>query len=219
MKTLYEILEVSENASEEIIEKAYKVLAKKYHPDLQQADNKVKAEEKMKEINDAYDILSNKQKRENYDNELSEKREEEKRKIINQAVEYKAEGYNNSKIQNQYDKVQDMRRRRYEEQLRRNEQQMRSKMEQNMQQEYQNAYYNYLRSLGYRIKEKWTWKRTKELIITLLIIVLIFTAIWYFPPTNKLLVDFYENNPIVHSLVDIVIAIVKAIFDTIVSIF
>ena len=34
-KTLYEVLEVSENASAEIIEKAYKVLAKKYHPDLQ----------------------------------------------------------------------------------------------------------------------------------------------------------------------------------------
>lgn len=35
--TLYEVLEVSENASKEIIEKAYKVLAKKYHPDLQEA--------------------------------------------------------------------------------------------------------------------------------------------------------------------------------------
>ena len=36
MITLYEILEVSENASIEVIEKAYKVLAKKYHPDLQE---------------------------------------------------------------------------------------------------------------------------------------------------------------------------------------
>lgn len=35
--TLYELLEVSENASKEIIEKAYKVLVKKYHPDLQEA--------------------------------------------------------------------------------------------------------------------------------------------------------------------------------------
>ena len=34
--TLYEILEVSEKASKEIIEKAYRVLAKKYHPDLQE---------------------------------------------------------------------------------------------------------------------------------------------------------------------------------------
>ena len=35
MKNYYEILEVDKNASEEVIEKAYKTLAKKYHPDLQ----------------------------------------------------------------------------------------------------------------------------------------------------------------------------------------
>jgi len=63
MKTLYEILEVSENASDEIIEKAYKVLAKKYHPDLQADENRKQAEGKMKEINEAYDVLSNKEKR------------------------------------------------------------------------------------------------------------------------------------------------------------
>lgn len=44
MKTLYEILEVSETASKEIIEKAYKVLAKKYHPDLQPQEQKENAE-------------------------------------------------------------------------------------------------------------------------------------------------------------------------------
>ena len=47
-KTLYEVLEVSENASAEIIEKAYKVLAKKYHPDLQSPGDKQNAENKMK---------------------------------------------------------------------------------------------------------------------------------------------------------------------------
>lgn len=36
MKNYYEILEVNENASKEVIDKAYKVLAKKYHPDLQE---------------------------------------------------------------------------------------------------------------------------------------------------------------------------------------
>ena len=57
-KTLYDILEVSEKASKEVIDKAYKVLAKKYHPDLQAEENKSKAEAKMKEINEAYNVLS-----------------------------------------------------------------------------------------------------------------------------------------------------------------
>ena len=48
--TWYEILEVSENASPEVIEKAYKVLVKKYHPDLQTGDSKAEAEKKMKQI-------------------------------------------------------------------------------------------------------------------------------------------------------------------------
>ena len=63
----YDILEVSKNASPEIIEKAYKTLVKKYHPDLQIAEEKNKYEEKIKKINEAYDILSNSEKRKNYD--------------------------------------------------------------------------------------------------------------------------------------------------------
>ena len=66
----YEILEVSEKASKEIIEKAYKTLAKRYHPDLQPEDKKLIAEEKMKQINEAYDILSDDNKRREFDNRL-----------------------------------------------------------------------------------------------------------------------------------------------------
>src|SRR5699024_6649313 len=79
MKTLYEILEVSENASKEVLDKAYKVLAKKYHPDLQMPENKSEAEKKMKEINEAYDILSDDAKRKEYDDKLKTEREEIKR--------------------------------------------------------------------------------------------------------------------------------------------
>ena len=66
MNNYYEVLEVSEKASDEVIEKAYKVLAKKYHPDLQQGENQQESAEKMKIINEAYDTLSNEQKRIQY---------------------------------------------------------------------------------------------------------------------------------------------------------
>ena len=48
MKNYYEILEVDQKASKEVIEKAYKVLAKKYHPDLQEEKNKKKQKKRLK---------------------------------------------------------------------------------------------------------------------------------------------------------------------------
>ncbi len=70
MKNYYEILEVNQKASKEIIEKAYHVLVKKYHPDLYDGLKKQYAEKKIKEINEAYDILSDDFFREQYDKEL-----------------------------------------------------------------------------------------------------------------------------------------------------
>ena len=64
--TYYEILQVTENASYEVIHMAYKALVKKYHPDLFIGDPKF-AEEKMKEINMAYEVLSDRNKRAEYD--------------------------------------------------------------------------------------------------------------------------------------------------------
>lgn len=55
MKDYYKILGVSRNSSEEEIKKAYRELAKKYHPDLNKEDPK--AEEKFKEINEAFEFL------------------------------------------------------------------------------------------------------------------------------------------------------------------
>lgn len=83
MKNYYEILEVNPKASKEIIEKAYKVLIKKYHPDLYNGEKQRYAENKTKDINEAYKILSDEFLREQYDNEL-EKQELECRKDIYQ---------------------------------------------------------------------------------------------------------------------------------------
>ena len=65
-KVYYEILGVNKNSTDDEIEKAYFKLARKYHPDLNRDDPKT-AEEKMKEINEAYGVLKDKKKRAQYD--------------------------------------------------------------------------------------------------------------------------------------------------------
>ena len=75
----YDILEVKPNASKAQIKHAYYMLAKKYHPEVNH-----KTEEKFKTINLAYEVLSDKQKRQEYDDKL--KAEKEKNEINDTVV-------------------------------------------------------------------------------------------------------------------------------------
>lgn len=234
MKTLYEILEVSENASKEVIEKAYRVLAKKYHPDLQTEENKLEAEKRMKEINEAYSVLSDEIKRKDYNNKLVVERQEAKaREETKTQANYQKYGqtYYETHTQNQayYNQQRPMTEEEYKEAQKRKQeaikkqQKMQQEMQRNMQaqyeQKYQEAYEGYLRSLGYKIKYKWTWKDYRDLLITILVIIAICLVIWLFPPTNKLIMDFYESNPILKAIVDVILGIFKGIWNAICSIF
>lgn len=64
-KDFYEVLGIDKSASDDDIKKAFKKLALKYHPDRNQGDTE--AEEKFKEINEAYQVLSDPEKRQRYD--------------------------------------------------------------------------------------------------------------------------------------------------------
>ncbi len=223
MSTLYEILEVSENASKEVIDKAYRVLAKKYHPDLQTEENKKNAEIKMRQINQAYEVLSDDVKRKEYDQSLLSKREEKNNYTNTQngqasySENYYKQNQNTMSAQEieQERRYRDMQRRKYEAELQRKSQQM----EKQMQEQYQNAYYNYLRSLGYKIKEKWTWKKTKKLFLAIIIFIATIGILWVIPPTHDIMLNLYEENKAVQILADIAIGLVSAVVDTFKSLF
>ena len=202
MSNLYEILEVSEKASKEVIDKAYHVLVKKYHPDLQQAEEKKNAEEKMKKINEAYEILGNEGKRKEYDISLAEKRRQEK--ILegqkrNQQIQYEQEKQNINEHTNEINQQSNYENAR--------------KVQKEINRAYANAYNNYLRSLGYKVKEPWTFKRFLELLKVLTILTIIILIIWFFPPTHKLLIEFYENNFIIKTIVNVISNIFQGIWN------
>ena len=62
----YEVLGIEKGASDREIKRAYKKMARKYHPDLNRDDPKT-AEEKFKEVNEAYEVLKDPKKKQAYD--------------------------------------------------------------------------------------------------------------------------------------------------------
>ena len=70
MKDYYKILEISINATNDDIKKAFRSLAKKYHPDRNVNDKN--ALRKFQEVNEAYEVLSNEDSRKEYDKKISD---------------------------------------------------------------------------------------------------------------------------------------------------
>ncbi len=67
MKDYYQILEIHPQASPEVMHKAYRALVQKYHPDVYHVSKKDKMSQRMQEINEAYDVLSDPKRRAQYD--------------------------------------------------------------------------------------------------------------------------------------------------------
>lgn len=223
-KNYYDILQINRNASPEIIDKAYKTLAKKYHPDLQQTEeSKKEAEEILKEINEAYEVLSNTEKKANYDQLLKNQdiSEEEFQNLYNENQILKDQlknnqthninnnAYNNNNnINNNY---QNNTNENYEnlyqqEQLRKQREiEYNKQVQQARQKAYHDAYIQDLKNRGYRIKYKKTFKDYVRSLIAIIITIGIFVLICQIPFVKQFFIDIYNQNSIIKAIVDIFI--------------
>ena len=219
MINYYEVLEVSEKASKEVIEKAYKALAKKYHPDLN-PDNKKEAELKMIELNEAYEVLIDDDKRANFDSVLAKKREIEKRRETyskNSSENSNVENNNNSinndhnviSYSNSYYTDQDD---NFFVNTRNMDNKTKKKLQEKLQERYLEAYDAYLRERGYKLKYRWTFKRVMQVALVIIVSIIVFTILFFIPPIHEFCMDLYENNFVIKFIVDMVIALFNSIF-------
>ena len=161
MITYYEILEVSRMASKEVITKAYKVLVRKYHPDLEQDEGKKEeAKEKMVRINEAYETLSDDEKRKKYDDtiaileekeriEKEKKKQQSKTQNVNRNID-NVNNNNNISINN-IDNANNLNNdTKLQEEMQRAEEEIQMHKQNIVNQMYED-YYNTLRRMGYKV--------------------------------------------------------------------
>ena len=188
MKNYYEILEVDKNASEEVIEKAYKTLAKKCHPALH---NNSHCQDKMRQINEAYEILSNDFKRREYDEKIKRQSVsiEEYNRIIQENNRLKKDL---KRVANQREMSQNQERleemsimQRYYEQIKKATKQPQMRYE--------------------RKKTKISLEKIKKIVIYIAILIVIGLVLAIVPFTRKFFINLYNNNVIIKLLVDTIV--------------
>lgn len=210
---LYEILEVSENASMETINKIYKIQAKKYHPDLQTNEaDKLKAEEKMKQINDAYSVLSDEQKRKEYDQKLEQerelKRQQDEQNIINNVARNYSEAQKTNQTNNTINNNSN-----YQNNAVYYKQKSNENNKVYTEKDYIRDYNKKLR----RFKAQLFGNKIKENLKALAIMCIIAIFIWFFPPTHKLIMNLYNENVVLQALVEFIKNFFTAIKQTIID--
>ena len=193
MKNYYEVLEVNETASQEVIERVYKLLAKKYHPDMN-LDNPKEAEEKFKEVTTAYETLSNPDKRKKYDDELAYERHQsetisyasEENNYYNSSSSTATNNKSNTGTEKEMLKA---RKKQLEEALKKQ-----ARLEYEAEKAYNDAYYKALEDMGYTVVYKKTFKDYLRIFLTFLILAIIIYILWLIPPIREKILEVYENS-------------------------
>ena len=210
-KNYYDWLEISRNASPEVVEKAYKTLVKKYHPDLQEGENKQQAEEMIKKINEAYSVLSDEAKRKQYDETIKEstisredydRLQQELNNMRKQSTTN--DNHNTSNVANMQSTENEKQEQNIEYQ---------QQLENARKKAYYDAYIQDLKRRGYKIRYKKTFKDYLKIFIVIIVVIVLCILLWVIPFTREKLIDFYNSNEIIKWMIDMVINIFKSIFN------
>ena len=189
MKNYYEILEVNRKASKEVIEKAYKVLVKKYHPDLQKNGRREIYETKIKDINEAYDVLSNDFLKEQYDKELDKQIAENYRKIYGQENSEKKQTNQNVNKYNKSKKTNSNNQKRQEE--------VDFRSFSGIIRFVKNSFKN--RPKRRKLSEM-TSKDLLAVFLTIIVVLLIGVVLWFIPFTNPWMRELLFENPVINAI-------------------
>lgn len=210
-KNYYDWLEISRNASPEVVEKAYKTLVKKYHPDLQEGENKQQAEEMIKKINEAYSVLSDETKRKQYDETIKEStisREDYDRLQQELNNMRKQSTTNDNHNTNHVTNMQPTENEKPEQNI-----EYQQQLENARKKAYYDAYIQDLKRRGYKIRYKKTFKDYLKVFIVIVVVIVLCILLWVIPFTREKLIDFYNSNEIIKWMIDMVINIFKSIFN------
>ena len=217
MKNYYEILEISQNASKEIIDKAYRVLAKKYHPDSNKPEDKQWAEEQFKEINEAYEVLSDENKKREYDQNLINANTQN-----NETEEYEKLNEENEKLKLELEHLKYMQKNeKIQNEEPTEEQNYNTDQQYNINQDYEDtiknayqkayneAYIQGLKNMGVKVTYKKNFRDYLSIILTFAIIIGVGILLWHIPITKQWLISIYESNPGIKGAVDFIIKLIQ----------
>lgn len=210
MENYYDILEVSPKASKQIIDKAYKTLAKKYHPDANSEDKKEWAEEKFKKINEAYEVISDEEKRVEYDKKLEQEKEKNLIDSKNLQDKYEKLYEQNQILKNELASLRANHQNAIYQDNNISEEKNYSSMQEDINRQvsqtidkaYHDAYIQRMRDYGYKIYHKKTLKeRAKDLfsfLIAILVALIILIILWQIPTVR----NHIESNKIIKAFID-----------------
>jgi len=226
MKNYYELLEVSEKASPEVIKKAYITLVKKYHPDLQPDDEKKSAEDKIKEINEAYEVLSERVKEEHYNTSPNSQN------TSNNTYKNTNRTPNSNNKKNNYSKPHPQKRVIHKPTMNENFDDFSDFN--NFQNDYNNimnevynnayneaynnaynqAYINNLKNMGYEIRYERPFKEKLKIAFAsfcgILLVIFIGFILWHIPFIKNYFINLYNDNVIFKIIVDLISNIIES---------